>query len=150
MHLLCRSISAYSGPSLLLGVFRTKDLAEAARREYLTTVMHGGADPWGDQDNPRSSDRDLIIRSDLDLIDCTGPSAESRDHVFVVSSYSDGFGQLLRGFEAIAGSKSAAEARAAQIAAENANDGFFSGTAINSIPLDRLASGPNGYESDEA
>lgn len=150
MHLLFRSISAYSGPSLLLGVFRTKDLADAARREYLTSVMRGGADPWGDQDNPRSSDDDLIILSDLDSIDCSEPRIEFHDRIFVVSSYSYGFGQIIRGFEAIAGSKSAAEARAAKIASENAHDDFFSGTKIDFIPLDRLATGPNGYERDEA
>lgn len=154
MHLLFRSISAYSGPSLLLGVFRTKDLAEAAQREYLATVMHGGADPWGDQENPRSSDDDVIVLSDLDLIDCPKPSTEASAatiaHVFVVSAYSCGFGQICRGFRAIAGSKPAADARAAQIAAENANDNFFGGTRIDSIPLDRLATEPNGYENDAA
>lgn len=144
MHLLIRSISAYSGPSLLLGVFRTKELAEAARREYLATVMHGGADPWAHQENPSSSDRDLIVRSGLDLIGCDA----AIDRVFVVGAAFYGMGQILRGFLAIAGSRAAAAEHAAKLAAENANDDFFCGTEISAVPLDTLSTERDGYPGE--
>lgn len=146
MHLLIRAISSYSGPSLLLGVFRTKDLAESARREYLATVMHGGADPWADQENPSSSDRDLVVRSDLELIGCDA----AIDRVFVVGAAFYGMGQILRGFLAIAGSRAAAAEHAAKVAAENANDDFFCGTAVWAVPLDTLSTERDGYPGENA
>ena len=146
MHLLIRAISAYSGPSILLGVFRTKDLAESARREYLATVMHGGADPWADQENPSSSDRDLVVRSDLELIVCDA----AIDRVLVMGAAFYGMGQILRGFLAIAGSKAAAAEHAAKVAAENANDDFFCGTAIWAVPLDTLSTDRDGYPGENA
>ena len=146
MHLLIRAISSYSGPSLLLGVFRTKDLAESARREYLATVMHGGSDPWADQENPSSSDQDLVVRSNLDLIGCDA----AIDRVFVVGAAFYGMGQILRGFLAVAGSESAAAEHAAKVAAKNANDDFFCGTEIVVVPLDTLSTERDGYPGENA
>lgn len=146
MHLLIRAISSYSGPSLLLGVFRTKDLAESARREYLATVVHGGSDPWADQENPSSSDQDLVVRSDLELIDCDA----AIDRVFVVGAAFYGMGQILRGFLAVAGSEAAAAEHAAKVAAESANDDFFCGTEIVVVPLDTLSTERDGYPCENA
>jgi len=146
MHLLIRAISAYSGPSILLGAFRTTDLAESARREYLATVMHGGSDPWADQENPSSSDQDLVVRSDLELIDCDA----AIDRVFVVGAAFYGMGQILRGFLAVAGSEAAAAEHAAKFAAENANDDFFCGTAVLVVPLDTLSTERDGYPGENA
>lgn len=146
MHLLIRAISSYSGPSLLLGVFRTKDLAESARREYLATVMHGGSDPWADQENPSSSDQDVVVRSNLELIDCDA----AIDRVFVVGAAFYGMGQILRGFLAVAGSEAAAAEHAAKVAAKNANDDFFCGTEIVVVPLDTLSTERDGYPGENA
>lgn len=146
MHLLIRSIYSDSGPALLLGVFRTKELAETARREYLASVMHGGADPWedGDPDNPRSSDADVIVRSNLDLIGCDA----AIDRVFVVAASFYGQGEIIRGFLAITGSRAAAAEHAAKVAAENAGDDFFTGTEIVAVPIDTLSINPNGYHGE--
>ena len=108
MHLLIRKLSAYTGSDLLLGVFRTADDAQRARVRYLDEVVHGTSDPWAVQAYHAVSDDDLQILSslvELDLPDAVGA-------VFVISSYAEAFGQVVRVFEALAGSDAAARSYA--------------------------------------
>jgi hypothetical protein len=157
LHLLFRAICEYTNPPLLLGVFRSKELAEAARLEYLATVMHGGADPWADQVHSEASDSDLHIHREIPLVACEAlddsasniadSSAEnSADKiVFVISAYFHGCGQVIRQFESIVGTREAAEARAAEVTRANADDDFWAGCRIDTVPLDRLTTNPDGY-----
>ena len=153
MHLLFRAICEYTNPPLFLGVFRSKELAEAARREYLATVIHGGADPWADQVYSEVSESDLHISCEIPLVSCEGlgdgagnsSDNSAKDVVYVISAYFNGCGQVIRQFESIVGTREAAEARAAEVARENANDDFWAGCRIDTVPLDRLTTNPNGY-----
>ncbi|MFZ4749943.1 MAG: hypothetical protein ACOYMM_05465 [Phycisphaerales bacterium] len=161
LHLLFRAICEYTNPPLILGVFRSKELAEAARLEYLATVMHGGADPWAEQVYSEVSDSDLHIRCEIPLVACEGlgdgasniadSSAENSAEnsadklVYVISAYFHGCGQVIRQFESIVGTREAAEARAAEVTRANADDDFWAGCRIDTVPLDRLTTNPDGY-----
>jgi hypothetical protein len=119
MHLLIRRISPYTGKDLLLGVYRTFDEAKEYRREYLRTVLHGRSDPWKGQAYHRVSDDDVRILSSVRHLNVDDASRR----VLVVSSCSEGFGQIVRRFEAIADSVATARAYAAKLEARD--DGQF-------------------------
>jgi hypothetical protein len=153
MYLLFRDVCEYTSPRLLLGVFRSKELAEAARLEYLANVMHGGADPWAEQAYQGASISDLHIRSEIPLVACEGlgdgasnsSDNGAKDVLYVINAYFYGFGEFIRQFESIVGTREAAEARAAEVTRANADDEFWTGCRIDTVPLDRLATDPNGY-----
>jgi len=111
MHLLMRSISPYTGEDLLLGVFRTRVEAEAARRTYVVNVLHSSSDPWAKQAYHTVKDDDVAILSDL-VHDNVNASAEQ---VYVVTSLREGFGQTVVKFEAVVGTERAARARASSL-----------------------------------
>ncbi|MEP7126967.1 MAG: hypothetical protein ABJE95_38905 [Byssovorax sp.] len=135
-----RRLSEYTANHLLLGVFRALDDAERARREYLRAVVHGPSDPWAKQAYHEVSDDDVAILSSLAQLD----QAEPRDRVFVISSYAEGFGQVVRSFEAIAGSEAAASEHAASLEAED--DGEFPGyVEVDEILVGELSLDPRGH-----
>jgi hypothetical protein len=93
--LLIRRISAYDGPDILLGVFASEEEAERCRQEYFRSRSHSPfADPWYKQayrpDGLKESD--LVVRS------VQGASVAVGRPAFVVSGYSNGFGQTVREF----------------------------------------------------
>lgn len=117
MLLLIRRISPYTGADVLLGVFTAAAQAEAARAEYLERYAAGRrSDPWR-----RQAYRDEgLSAQDLVLQAIEGPATDGAE-VFVVSEYSEGFGQIVRRFDSVHASADAAAARIAEIeAAEDA------------------------------
>lgn len=143
MHLLMRKISAYTGDDLLLGVFRTLEEAERGRREYLSSVVHGTSDPWAEQAYHEVSDEDVVILPSLLRLDL----AESADRVFVVSSYSEGFGQVSRSFEAIAGSNEAARDHVAALTAKDEGE-FPYWCGIDEVLVGELSQDPSGHHQE--
>lgn len=114
MFLLVRQISPYTGADVLLGVFTSAERAESCRAAYLERRASGQeSDPWRDQ---AYRDRGLTS-SDVLVRPMAGPS-EAVAEVFVVSHYLEGFGQIVRKFDSIHASESAAEARIAAIEAD--------------------------------
>jgi len=140
MHLLMRRLSEYTANHLLLGVFRTLEGAERARHEYLNSVVHGTSDPWAKQAYHEVSDGDVAILSSLP---CLEP-ADSQDRAFVVSSYAEGFGQVIRSFEAIAGSDTTARGHATALEAKD--DGEFPyHCEIDEVLVGELSLAPGGH-----
>ena len=94
-------ISPYSGADQLLGAFRSREDARRARREYIETLGRGDkADPWKAQVY-----KTVNLNADLRIVDnipSTGVTDAPR-RVFVVSKFSDQFGQLFREFKIIRG-----------------------------------------------
>lgn len=143
MHLLMRELSAYTANNLLLGVFRTLEEAERGRSKYLKSVVHGASDPWAKQSYHHVSDEDVVILSSVSHLELADPA----DRVFVVSSHAEGFGQIIRSFEAIAGSNTAARKHAAALEAKD--DGKFPyHCEIDEIVVGELSQDPRGHHRD--
>jgi hypothetical protein len=143
MHILMRTISPYTWPDLLLGVFRTIADAEAGRREYLEKVLHGPADPWAEQAYHSVSDDDSKVLSTVRQIEL----GDDCRHVFVVSSYADGFGQADRRIEGIAGSSAAAERLEADLIEAATEDTWPFECVIDEVPVGLLSLHADGYQS---
>lgn len=112
LYLLRRKIAEVSGPDRLLGVFRSRDAARRARRQYLDPILRGEvADPWARQPGKVSLERDVAIVADVPQAGVAASAAR----VFVVSSYAEGFGQIVREFEAICGTEARAAGTAKRI-----------------------------------
>ncbi|WP_434419988.1 hypothetical protein [Nannocystis pusilla] len=108
--LLIRRMSAYTSADVLLGVFTTAALADAARAAYLARYAADPAsDPWREQ----AYKADGLVAEDLEVRCFSGP-AEATE-VVVVSNYSEGFGQTSRRFDSLHESMAAAEARIAAL-----------------------------------
>ncbi|PCC72115.1 hypothetical protein SAMN02745121_01324 [Nannocystis exedens] len=106
--LLVRRISAYTAAHVLLGVFSTASLADAARAAYLERYAADPAsDPWREQ----AYKDDGLVEDDL-VVTCLSGPAEAVE-VFVVSDDSEGFGQIIRTFDSLHDSEVAADARIA-------------------------------------
>lgn len=142
MYLLVRRISPYTHHDLLLGVFRSRELANQARLEYLAAILHSAEEPWSQQAYQEVSDNDVEILADSPSL---GISPEM-DRVFVVSSYSEGFGQVVRKFEAIAGTLDLAQARADSLEAEE-DSGFPYECEVDEIPVGVLSRERDGYRT---
>src|SRR5262245_46582312 len=115
MHVLIRKLSEYTANHLLLSVFRTVEEAEQGRCEYLQTVLHSPSDPWARQAYHDVSDNDVAVLSGVLRLGLD----EAQDRVFVISSYLEGFGQVRRSFEAIAGSDVLAREHVSTLKANN-------------------------------
>jgi hypothetical protein len=142
MHLLVRRVSPYTQHDLLLGVFPSADLANQARSEHLRAVLHSSEDPWARQAYREASDVDVEILADVPLL---GISPET-DRVFVVSSYSAGFGQVVRKFEAIAGTLDLAHARADSLVSED-DSAFPYECEVDEVPVGVLSRERDGYRT---
>ena len=107
MHLLRRRISPCTAPDQCLGVFRFVHEADYARNEYISSIKNGIiTDPFAKQAYYTVDlEADLQVVSDVLVSNVDANS----DEVFVVSSLDEAFGQILRTFEAICGSKEQAE-----------------------------------------
>src|SRR5690242_19620911 len=101
MYILMRRLSAYTENDLLLGVFATSAEAKRARARYVAEVMRGGKDPHAEQAYHQVTEQDVRVLSRVREVDVS-PALR---WVFVVSSYAEGFGQVVRRFEAICGTE---------------------------------------------
>jgi hypothetical protein len=106
MHLLKRTISPYTDSDQCLGVFASAADALSAREKYIALIESGQlADPWAKQ-----AYHTVSLQSDVSLV--TGvPLREvlaTARQVYVVSSVSEAFGQVVREFVAICGSEQSA------------------------------------------
>jgi hypothetical protein len=136
LYLLKRKISEASGPDRLLGVFRTRDEARRARRRYLDPIVRGEVvDPWARQAfrETISVERDVVIVCDVRLAGIR----PTTDPVFVVSSYAEGFGQIVRQFEAICGTRSRAATTAKSLEKRH-RSGFNFSCTVDAVEVDTL------------
>src|SRR5262249_52403363 len=89
LYLLIRRMSPDTAPDVLLGVFPTPEQAEGVKATYVTRyAADPSSDPWRDQGykGPGLSPHDLALRG--------LPGEPGWADVFVVSTYSEGFGQV--------------------------------------------------------
>jgi hypothetical protein len=118
--ILIRRISAYLGPDILLGVFASTQEAERQRDAYFAMrTQTPASDPWHEQPYRR----DGLQPSDLVVMNIQGSAIVAGAHVFVISSYSDGFGQTIREFISVHLDKAVAARQAAR--REEANTDKF-------------------------
>jgi len=124
MYILRRKISEYTDRHQLLGVFRTQVNAEEAKQVYCRQLQSGEiSDPWEKQAYHKVDlEKDLVVEANLRT---TGSILEA-GQVSVISSYAEGFGQIVRKFEAICETPHDAENIAREIeAADNGNFPFY-------------------------
>src|SRR5689334_11645057 len=110
--ILIRKISPYLGANVLLGVFPT---AQQARQQcdayFAMRTQTPASDPWREQ--PYRSGGLQV--SDLVILDIQGSRISSGSVVFVISSYSEGFGQTVRRFVSVHNDKAVAMRQAARL-----------------------------------
>ena len=114
MNLLIRLISPYTEANLLLGVFSTLKEAQTAHTEYISQYKDGKKkDPWKEQayKGEVDLDEDVVILEDIPEIGVGHNEAE----VYIVSTYTEGFGQIIREFNAICGSEEIAVATVSEL-----------------------------------
>jgi hypothetical protein len=114
MYLLIRHISEYTAAHVLLGVFGTAEEIERARGAYTAKyTADPTSDPWRDQayKQPGLASKDLVVKELMG-------SAQDGAEVFIVSNYSEGFGQVVRKFDSMHHSRADAERRVAELDAE--------------------------------
>lgn len=130
MHLLEREISAYTGSSLCLGIFTSRDDAESARVRYLEAIATN--DPWRDQAYHQTGPSDLRIVE----IEVVGARC-MEGHL--VSAYYEGFGQIVRRFVALHADRAAADAHAATLEAQEARtETMPNWCEVDTLPLETL------------
>ncbi|MEZ4222560.1 MAG: hypothetical protein R3B13_16590 [Polyangiaceae bacterium] len=81
-----------------------------------------------------------MILDDVPLVDTDSHA----NRVFVVSSYAEGFGQVIRKFEAIAGTVALAQARADFLEAREHGD-FPYQCEVDEVPVGVLSDERDGY-----
>ncbi|MCQ4166199.1 hypothetical protein [Tahibacter harae] len=139
MHLLWRTISAYSDGALCLGVFRQLELAEQAKRDYSAALRNGEiADRWAEQAYRPGIDVDADLRTVSDLR-CR-EILPSQSKVLVVSHVEEAFGQTHRCFVAICGTGAAAQREERQINAQRQAFPYY--VDIECLRLDELVLQP--------
>ena len=97
MYILIRKISPYTGADIVLGIFCNKSQAEITAGNYLSHYyQHLEDDPWKDQayvDENLSTDQIIIEEYHCECI--------SGQTVFLVSHYSEAFGQVVRSIDKV-------------------------------------------------
>lgn len=103
LFLLKRYVSEYTAYDMLLGCFTTRNKAQYARKEYMLQFKLGKKqDPWKNQAfHEVDLSHDVIIVDDLPVVDV----AESNKEVYIISYFSEGFGQTIRVFYSICGTR---------------------------------------------
>ena len=145
MFVLIRRVSSYTHHDLLLGVFRSLAQAAEARAEYIETVLRANEDPWASQAYASVSDNDVEVLDAVPLIAMTSHV----DRAFVVSSYAEGFGQVVRKFEAVVGALGQAQAHAKSLEANDDGSCPYS-CEIAEVPIGKLSHAQGGYRTDVA
>ena len=134
-YVLIRKVSPYTDTDLLLGVFATREAAETAANIYREAVIGSDTDPLKDQAYHSVSEEDVVILCNIPI---AGEAAIQTENVWVVSSYSEGFGQTLREFVGISLNESDAIELARSIDAKSEGPGFPAYCAVDSIPMGEL------------
>jgi hypothetical protein len=111
VFVLIRRISAYTSPDVLLGVFATRDEADAAKVNYARVRE---ADPDGDPWKDQGYKPNMVVSQDVVVHELPGTFSTGAT-VFVVSDHCDGFGQELRKLDSIHVDSSAAAARVEEL-----------------------------------
>jgi hypothetical protein len=134
MYLLKRDISSYTSHDILLGCFRSREKAQAARQQYIKSYQSNQSDdPWKEQGYKSVNlEKDVVI-ADIPEIQLQATAEE----VFVVSSFAEAFGQIIRTFHNVCGSLELAEEKSKEI------KGSFQGKfpeycQIQRVVLDKL------------
>jgi len=110
--ILIRKISPFLGANVLLGVFPTAQDAEQHRDAYFAMrTQTPASDPWREQ--PYKPEGLKI--SDLVISDIQGSRVSAGAAVFVISSYSEGFGQTVRRFVSVHNDKAVATRQAGRL-----------------------------------
>jgi len=118
--ILIRRISAYLGADVLLGVFASTSEAEQQRDIYFAMRTEKPAsDPWREQ--PYKTDG--LQMADLVILNIQGSQVSSGAAAFVISSDSQGFGQMARRFISVHNEQAVALRQAAKF--EEADDDSF-------------------------
>jgi hypothetical protein len=112
VYLLKRTISPYTGSDLVLGCFTNFQEARDTRELYIQEYKNSTkVDPWkGQAFHDVDLEKDVVILNKIPTYDIL-PSANK---VIIVSSFSEGFGQIVREIHAICGSKKATQNSVAQ------------------------------------
>ena len=132
--ILIRKISAYVGADVLLGVFATAQEAERHRNGYFAMRTETQvSDPWREQ--PFKAEG--LRMSDLVISDIEGSRISCGSVAFVISSYSQGFGQTLRRFISVHNDKAFATRQAAQLE-EADTDTFPNYYRVQEAPVGQL------------
>lgn len=143
MYALIRLISAYSGADILLGIFSTKEKANSVRNDYIAALQSGSReDPWREQ----AYKEDMLCEDDLILMDLSGmtdKNSKPTDTVFVVSAYSEGFGQIMREIKSIVQTR----LEAVRAVKNHVDDGFVSYSLFQEAVVDKELS--DSRESQE-
>ena len=124
-------ISPYTGADLCLGIFSTKDSAHSAKENYIATVKH--KDPWA-----RQAYHEVDLLKDVELIEIAidGKQITGRPDVYLISEYSDGFGQIIRKLKMICFSKHRAQEFITQL--EDEDFSFPTWAELDHFIVDKL------------
>jgi hypothetical protein len=100
-------MSPYTAPDILLGCYQDLEGAREAREQYIAQYQtHRKVDPWQEQGYKLVDlEKDVVIDSDVPDSEVSPTAAE----VFVVSSFAEAFGQIIRKVHAICGSLAVAQ-----------------------------------------
>jgi hypothetical protein len=135
MYLLKRSISPYTSHDALLGCFHSHEKAQAARDEYLEAHR---ANPSGDRWKEQAY-RSVDLEKDVVIVDNI-PEVQvqpTQEEVFILSSFAEGFGQIIRTFRAICASFELAEKKSKEIE-EQLDDEANEYCQIQKVVVDKL------------
>jgi hypothetical protein len=136
LTILIRKVSPYMSANILLGVFTSPEEADRNRNAYLASRTQAQtSDPWHHQ--PYKPDG--LQPSDLFLMDFRYIDVVADSPAFVVSKYSEGFGQVLRKFISIHADLATAKSEAARLE-EADNDPFPSYFRVQEAIVGQLLS----------
>lgn len=132
MYLLMRRISAYSGPDLLLGCFRTPKDAQAAKTHYARVRDSApDADPWRHQAYKAPGP----VGPDLEIETLPGELPDGTI-AYVVINHREGFGQDRRELDSIHAVTATAKRRVKEL--NRARDGFPHFATVDTVIVGRL------------
>jgi hypothetical protein len=133
MYLLKRTLSTYTSPDILLGCFKSLSAAQHARQKYLSQYEDDkNADPWKEQAIfTVDLEKDVVILDEIPVVE----GSPNDTHVFVISSFAEGFGQIARNFHAICGTEDAARVESHKVRKS------FSGNFPESCKIDHIVVG---------
>ena len=137
MYLLKRTISPYTSHDVLLGCFSSRGKAQAAREQYLKRYQdQPNDDRWKEQAyKDVELQKDVVIISDIPEIQVQ----PKHEEVFVLSSFAEGFGQIIRTFHMVCGTLETAQKKAKKL--EKGFEGNFPEYCqIQKVVVDKLLS----------
>lgn len=135
MYLLIRNISPYTGSDLLLGVFSTLELAQQAKHTYQKHFKNH-PDHYAEQ-----AYHSVDLNKDLRIADYIPEYAitPSTSTLYIISFYSEDFGQIYREFKAICGNLAEAKAALNDYERQTQKYDFPSYYEIDTVELNHLA-----------